>query len=172
MIAADEAIEEMIGDHMEWCRNGGAQDDPASPLRQFFRQLDMTLVDGMKGIYDQGHRRILFCAIALCAEKKIALPDWVAKEFLEGMRKLNSFEVGSWDEAFGPALPRRKQLSALRKRHAKQEPVWRRIRELHAGGKPLDQALFDRVGSEFGISGGTAKSYYYDESRDRELPKE
>jgi hypothetical protein len=36
---------------------------------------------------------------------------------------------------------------------------------MHAQGEPIDDHLFQRVGKEFAISGGTAKNYYYNKDK-------
>ncbi len=126
------------------------------------RETDAMFLDALKKLYDQGHKSALFGAIKFCATKKLVMPDWVAKEFVAGMRKIDSFEVGTGTKLLVRRCHAGKQLGAMRKRAEKQLPVWHRIRELHKGGDSIDGKLFDRVGLEFQISGSTAKSYFYD----------
>ena len=70
--------------------------------------------------------------------------------------------VGSWDDVFGAPLEPRQRLAPKRKRKVLETPVWKRCRDLHAGGDAIGDELFARVAKEFRIGARQAKSMYYE----------
>src|SRR5262249_29881355 len=69
----------------------------------------------------------------------------------------------SWDDVFGRPLAKGKSHEAERRRWRIGMAVIGRVKELHSQGEPIDPALFEKVGKELNVSGGTARRYYYDE---------
>jgi hypothetical protein len=63
--------------------------------------------DGMLEVYEagfkEGRRISLFDAIYHCCRHGLALPDWAAKAFTDGYKKIRDFEAASLDDAFGNA---------------------------------------------------------------------
>ncbi len=123
--------------------------------------------------FKTGHKRVLIDAIAVCADAGLPLPPWVSEAFLNAYKSF----PGSWDEMFDSPIPKAntagylKSLSGtvkkVRKWQKNQLPVFRRVRELLAegaktGDKRSEESVFKTVGKEFGVSGSTAKTMYYD----------
>lgn len=53
---------------------------------------------------------------AICMRAALVAPDWLARAYLRGWRKVVGCRVGSLDEAFGAPFPKGKQVAAMRRR--------------------------------------------------------
>jgi len=110
--------------------------------------------------FEGGKSKALFDAIALCALTGQPLPRWAARAFRAGYEKVDSYEVGSWDEAFGKPYTRGTKLGAKRKEHLLRVDVYEAITEAMAGGVKTPR-VFDVVGAKFEIGSSKARDYYY-----------
>ncbi|WP_338689609.1 hypothetical protein V5279_26825 [Bradyrhizobium sp. 26S5] len=71
------------------------------------------------------------------------------------------YEVKTLDQAFG--VERKRERISTRKLHLSLQPrvAWEVIRLHRQENLPIDEALFERIGKQFKISMGTARSVYY-----------
>jgi hypothetical protein len=114
-----------------------------------------------KELYEQGDKAQLLYWLAHCIRDHRPIPLWLEKAFLAACRAGTRFEIKSWDEVFGRPLKKGKRLATERRKWVITEPLWTRVVDLHAEGKPLDKELFNTVGKEFGVSGTVASEIYY-----------
>ncbi len=118
------------------------------------------LVDKRRKAFEGGNGKALFDAIALCALTGQRLPPWAARAFRAGYEKVDSYEVGSWDEAFGKPYTKGTKLGAKRKEHLLRVDVYEAITEAMAGGVKTPH-VFRVVGAKFEIGSSKARDYYY-----------
>jgi len=112
--------------------------------------------------YRKGDLLSLAHAIAICANRGIALPEWAAAAYVCGYKNVLNLHADSWDSIFGPAVPKGKHLAALRKRHRESFGVWLAIQRRHENGEPIDDEMFAKVGRELKIGAETLVKSYYD----------
>jgi hypothetical protein len=115
--------------------------------------------------YRNGDRMALAHTIAVCGKLGIPLPEWAVAAFVAGYRDLLNYHPTSWENIFGPAIPKGQHLNALRKRHQKSFIVWLEVQHQHKTGRAIDDELFGEVGKKHGIGTTLAKEYYTDEKR-------
>jgi hypothetical protein len=110
-----------------------------------------------------GDRRAVLDAlfVCLCAHPPKPVPDWARRAYRKAYGRGFGALAGSWDDVFGPLLKPRERLAAKRRRKLLETPVWRRIRQRHANGEPVDDRLFAEVGNEFGIGARQCKELFY-----------
>ena len=92
------------------------------------------------------------------------LPAWARDALLDAIHRTQTFEIGSWDEAFGRLLEKGEQLAAKRRRWRLMFPVHARVSERCEAGEPLTKALFESVGKELDgavVSGTVVEELYY-----------
>jgi hypothetical protein len=129
--------------------------------------------------FEAGDQLALFRMIYRCAKTGMRIPEWAATAFIDGHDAVVEFrEKGSWDEAFGKPLPkgahREAEARRIRAYHAmldifrKQtledvEPLADRNRSEWGKipGVAVDDAFFDQLGEQIGVSRTVAKEIYY-----------
>jgi hypothetical protein len=88
------------------------------------------------------------------------VPEWARKELFEAYFHNRP---KSWDEVFGTPFPKDTKVASLQKLNLIKGKVFRRIKELHARGRPIGDELFEQVGKEFAVSAQPIRdSIYYD----------
>ena len=97
-------------------------------------------------------------AMELCAEWKIAAPDWLLKAFSERLARFNFCEVRTLDEAFGVERPKSFNLIAARQKMEKMHDTIERFEQLRAEGHGAEQAR-QTVANELRISVPLVKKY-------------
>jgi hypothetical protein len=119
--------------------------------------------------HKKGDKAALMRALNLCAECRIAMPEWVAANFHAAYRRVAEYyEANSWDHVFGKPHPAGTKLRAQFKRRQLQPLVYNAIKARHLhDGEPLDEALFESVGKRAGVSMSTAREWYYAEEKER-----
>ena len=99
----------------------------------------------------------------------LAVPRWLAIEFVRRCELVIGACVGSWDEAFGRPWPARTRLPQVRRRRALQKRVHQAVFSL-AIAEPTAALwrddVFQRVGDQIGKSGSTVERIYYQALRD------
>jgi len=108
--------------------------------------------------FRDGDKTELLQVMNLCVSLRMPFPGWVRIAFLTATSSLPR----SWDDVFGRPLPKGKNPNKERLWIRVQVPLYLRVQELHARGKPIDEDMFKVVGKELGISGGTANRIYYE----------
>jgi hypothetical protein len=110
--------------------------------------------------YKQGRKGALLQAIELSILHRRPLPDWASEAFDHAYSFVMMGGAHSWDEVFGQPHPTGKHLLKIGRENRKFE-VWRRVRQLHEEGAPIDSGLFERVGRETGLGEKTVISELY-----------
>jgi hypothetical protein len=124
-------------------------------------KLTALRIDRRRQQFEAGEGWALLDAIDLCGHTGTPLPPWVQQGFAERYRRWLQYDAGSLDEAFSV---KRKQNKRQAKVERLKSRVAIRVLKLHRNGVPLDEALFDTVGRDLEIAGGTVRKIYYDKS--------
>lgn len=144
---------------------------PAGPLYQA-AALDHLLVERKR--FEAGDRMALLAAIRRCACHDLPLPDWASRAYIRAYDKVLNCQSNSWDEVFGKPYPG-KHLASLLTQRQKGPAIYQRIRYLRkehyeaqedgscklVSSIPIDEALFERVGEEFGMKKTRCSVLYY-----------
>lgn len=112
--------------------------------------------------HKNGNPRALMEALLKCSLLNLPMPDWVAEAYQESYRKVTTFQVRSWDDAFGSRHPKGTDLKASRKKLALGGKIFALAREMIEAGRPTDLGLFEDVGEQFNVSGSYARDAYYE----------
>ena len=88
--------------------------------------------------------------VAHCLSEGLIAPAWLAICFLERQQKVVNGQVGTWDEAFGPAKPKGVHLStmALRARYGYHLRCWFRSGSGSRSDERVEQVAEDLAISE------------------------
>jgi len=136
-----------------------ASDDKASG---FTDSSLLRVINALEKDYTNGDSEALMSAVFFCCHlQESAMPRWVADNVKDGLVEWSEFKVGTLDEAYNGTKPEGFHLNANRKEREKKFAVYCRINQLAESGEGKDEQLFEKVGKEFFISAGTAKSYFY-----------
>ena len=112
--------------------------------------------------YQDGDSLALLDAVNYCAERSIAMPEWVSSEFIRKYREVTSFRAKTLDDAFGAANPKNTKLAAVRQRHQMSVLVYYGVlTKTIEEASPIDDGLFESVGESLGITMGTTRKYFY-----------
>ncbi len=96
--------------------------------------------------YERGDKAALLRTVMLSIAFREPLPAWACRAFETAYDHVMMGGARSWDEVFGkPHLGKHKKSVALENL---KYGIHRRVCDLHKGGMPIDEALFDRVGQE------------------------
>jgi hypothetical protein len=114
--------------------------------------------------HEAGDRTALLRMIAQCALFRCTMPEWASGAFVSIYRAALAGGIQSWDDVFGRPWeqegPRAQQRTV--RTQARKWAVWNLVHELREGeGKPIDNALFGRVGRELGIGGKSTVASLY-----------
>jgi hypothetical protein len=121
------------------------------------------ILEILKQKFESGDKSALLNAIYRCLLMKRPLPEWLRLTFLHTYEAHARFEIRSWDQVFGPPVPKGTHLEKEKLRRL----IINRVCELKTE-RPIDRGLFERVGEELGMPGSTVDGIYYDE-RSRQL---
>ncbi|MGD9597627.1 MAG: hypothetical protein AB7G76_06320 [Steroidobacteraceae bacterium] len=136
---------------------GGNWADPTSPFSQW---VGLHKLDAYEQSFKSGNKYALMCALRECARASLPMPDWVATAYIGAFDCVSFYRAKTWDDVFGPALPKGAQLAALRKRLMKSVQVWNAVNERHKRGEAIDDALFADVGQKLALGLSLTKEYY------------
>ena len=104
-----------------------------------------------------GDKGAILRAVFICADCRMAMPDWLREAFLSAYQKAKKPRA-KWDDVFG--TPRKKNLKAhqvgVRGRLAPM--IWVTIRDLRAKQPRKDH--FHDVADQFGINEATCRNYF------------
>jgi hypothetical protein len=123
----------------------------------------------LKRQFEAGDKSVLLFAIYACLELRRPMPEWLRIAFFNACEAAEGFEIKSWDEVFGPPVPKSTHLNTERRNAALRPFIVKRVQALKAE-RPIDKGLFEKIGQELNPprSGTTVSEIYYDE-RSREL---
>jgi hypothetical protein len=147
---------------------GRARSDPSLPFSQW---VALRENEADRIAYEKtGNGFFVMRALSRCCRVGIVSPDWLATAYLKAFDDVLNYRVRTWDEALGPPVPKGAHLADLRRRRHDKYAIYSRVRREHEEAwAPIDEALFERVGAEFGL-GKTAASELY-RSAKRELER-
>lgn len=114
--------------------------------------------------FEGGERGRLLWVVGRHLKEEKPLPAWARDALLDVIHRARTFQIGSWDEAFGRLLEKGEQLAAKRRRWVLARPICNRVWERHEAGEPLTKALFESVGRELdgaAVSGTVVEEIYY-----------
>jgi hypothetical protein len=139
-----------------------------APTVAVTRKLTATMVDARRQQFEAGEDWALLDAVDFCARGGMAMPLWLANAFCERYASWSLFETRTLDAAFrverkGARLPDRARREWLKPR------VVLRVLLLHGQRVPIDEGLFEKVGTDLGIPAGTARDIYYEAKARREF---
>jgi len=114
----------------------------------------------------------LMRAVAIVARHGLVMPAWMAECYLARFAKIEKLEVASFDEAFGPLPYKPGARFEQFKKRRREIPLL--SRELVSAIKadptrPIDNALFEEVGSKLGMGKTRAQELYWDGVREHGL---
>ena len=122
----------------------------------FFRWADaLELIKLAEYFKETGDNKILLQAISICALNDFVIPRWCSLPYLEAFRDVWHFNVKSWDESFGQPNPKGAQMEAKRRKHSLRFAIYTEVTDIKKQNPdvPIDRALFEAIGKEFGICG-------------------
>ena len=111
----------------------------------------------------KGDKAAVLEGLYLCTLNDLPMPRWLVYAFLAAYRAIRQYEARTWDEVFGKPHKKGTHLAAKRDEREKAIQIYQRVKQIKATnpGTAIDEALFERVGDEFGVGRSTANEYYY-----------
>ena len=116
------------------------------------------MLEVYEGGFNAGDQASLMRAIRQCLAAREIPPNWAADALCEAIRRVERFEVASWDEVFGKPHKGRK-VSNIRKERALRWEVLKRVHELRRL-RPKLPDIFGMVAKDLNISRATCKRYF------------
>ena len=127
---------------------------------------DRRRLERARLVYERGYKRELLYCLDYCLTNNVQVPPWVKQGLHNAMNAAFSYEIKSWDEAFGEILPKGKRIVTERRNAKIYWDLFMRIRDLHEkAGEAIDEGLFEKVGAEFGVGKTVASEIYYETGR-------
>lgn len=117
-----------------------------------------------------GDRHALLDAMLLAVASEEPWPEWLRDEVAVALYRYRYHHTKTLDEAFGVARPAGYRQETKSKRWYVGMNVMWDARLLIEAGASVDEALFEAVGTTYGIGKTTASKYYYWHVRHRQLP--
>jgi hypothetical protein len=124
-------------------------------------------LDALEQRFLAGDRYALALALRDCAAHALPMPDWVADAYIRGFDAVHTYQADSWEQLFGPVIPKGKHLLKLRREFEQSIAVYLEVQRRHeqGGREPIDDALFESVGEKFDLGKTTVAKYYVEEKR-------
>jgi hypothetical protein len=111
--------------------------------------------------HEQGDKRSLAIAMALCLGNGISPPLWVVHAFFVGFEAMRDCKIASWDDVLGGNPRTDMSLRAAQRRRALVQAMVKWLED-HPP-KRIDGELFEALGAELNVSAATAKDIYYED---------
>ena len=115
--------------------------------------------------YEQGKKSELLYWLRDCVMNNREVPDWIKKALCKALDDAHTYKIKSWNEVFGPPVPKGKHLKNARRNYEIAWPVFDRVQELHKSNPsewPIGDYLFETVAAEFKIKKTLASKLYYE----------
>ena len=124
-------------------------------------------LEAMRKDIEAGEGLLLLYAIRGCAKYGVAMPEWMAQEYMKVFDSVWNAKVTSWDAAFGAPYKKGAHLGQVRKRKEDRKKVWMLVLiEVGAApNTPIDAALFERIGEKLGLKKTATEKLYYEACR-------
>lgn len=128
--------------------------EPDRPLYQWNAARE---IEALRPSIENGDGFAVLDAVSRCARQGLALPHWLAVEFLRRYDAVLQCRAGSWDEAFGRPYPKRVRLLNLRQPRAKR---WALASYFGApGAPPRTRVGFEAAALALGITPRQAEEW-------------
>jgi hypothetical protein len=132
----------------------------------FFQNENKRLSDEAEG----GNKRAVLEMAAFCGREGRPIPDWVALEFFGIMADADTGRIKSWDDVFGPPLPKNTKHEGVRLHRELAPLIWDALQKRReAGDGSIAQSTFDAIAEDLvssglvsRISGGLVNKIYYE----------
>ena len=163
----DWSLEDALKAEEEWECRYGPDVRGRGPL---CRWIGARKLKDIYEMYKAGNNQAILEALHICSFNSLPIPRWCEMAFLSSYRKVKFYRAKSWDDVFGCPHAKGTNLYAKGKERDFRRKVVKRIEEIRRNepSTPIDGALFERVGLEFGIGGKTlTETYYYKEKKYR-----
>ena len=137
-----------------------ASADPTLPLFQWAALQD---IEASRAVIERGDGFALLGAVRKCANHDLAMPEWLAKQFIRRYDRVLNCRAEIWDEVFGKPYPKGTDINAMRKRRELGFAVWLEVQSIlnQEPETTIDAGLFERVGERFKIGKSFADKLYY-----------
>jgi hypothetical protein len=112
--------------------------------------------------YAQGKKSELLYWLHYCVMNNREIPAWIKEGLFKALEAAHSYKIRSWNEVFGPPVPKGRRLKTARRNQEIAFNVFGRVQALHKAGQPIGEILFEEVGKEFGIKKTLASQLYYE----------
>jgi hypothetical protein len=119
---------------------------------RWFKVADRGLVQCHER-FDRGDNTAVLDALLIMAA---TFPAWLHTKVISALMAYRQCTVRTLDEAFGVKRPKGQHHESARDREVLRPQIIFDVYSRHAKGAPLDQAIFEEVGRNLGISGGEA----------------
>ena len=123
--------------------------------------------------YQAGDSSAILEAMTLCFSKEFMIPQWCIEAFRYAYNDIKvNFVSKSWDAVFGKPHRKGMHLAAAQQEKELMPYVYELIKTIKeiSPQTPIEQGLFEAVGKELGISGSTARDYYYKAKKKNKKP--
>ena len=90
--------------------------------------------------------------LAVCVCHDLVAPDWLAMAYMRAYYKVVNCQVRTWDEAFGPAFPKGRNLAAARRARRNRVKVALAVNEAlrRDPTRTVGPALWQEIGEQVG----------------------
>jgi hypothetical protein len=121
----------------------------------------------LREIFEAGGKWALLDAIYYCCLlKRPSLPEWLQHAFLEAHDAKTAYQIKTWNDSFGQPHPKGTHVDKEKRHFESRHAIVQRVEELQSE-MPVDKELFEKIGKDLGIGGGTTVSKIYYEERRR-----
>jgi len=124
----------------------------------------------LKEILNGGGKWALLYAMHQCLLLNRPLPEWLRFAFLDIYDSATAYKIKSWDDAFGRPHPKHTHVNKGKRKFEFRHLILQRVEALRSE-MPVDKELFEKIGKDLGIGGGTTISeiHYEELHRLREI---
>jgi hypothetical protein len=115
-------------------------------------------------LYEQGDKGQILPWLDWCLSQDVQVPQWLKEAFCEAYNARRDYSIKSWDDVFGPPVPKGARPENEQRKLKKLWPLFERMYDLHSADPanwPIGEKLFEKVGKEFGVGKTLASELYY-----------
>ena len=134
----------------------------------FLKTVRTVKLNALKQRYALGNKIALIDTLKMCTDiDRTEMPDWVAGAVFQALNKWRECEVLTLDEAFGVTRQKSFRLDVEHKKRVTAFQIYNEYETSDQEAKNLrkqgrrDASVWEILGGNHSMSGGTAKDYYY-----------
>jgi hypothetical protein len=137
------------------------------PERLVFQYFATRMVLRLRPKIEMGSGFAVLQAVAECARTGLAMPDWLAVEFLKRYRAVRHYEERSWDapKSFGRPYPKGTNIAAKRKAWLLGSKLYLQVCELYGNSNIVLSEAIRSVASALHIGETLAEEYFIEQRR-------